>query len=67
MSRICSVCGKGPRVGCLVSHARNRIKCWLYPNVHNMRFVVANDPKQKVHRGKVCTKCMKAGKVKKLV
>ena len=67
MSRICAICGKKPRVGFLVSHARNRLKRWVYPNVHSMRFVATNDAKQKVKRGKVCTKCVKAGKVRKVI
>jgi len=67
MSRICAVCGKGPQVGNLVSHARNRTKRWLYPNVHMMRFVTLADPKQKVRRACVCTKCVKAGKIKKVI
>jgi len=67
MSRICAVCGKCPQVGNLVSHARNRTKRWVFPNVHLMRFVKINDPKSKVHRGCVCTKCVKAGKVKKII
>jgi large subunit ribosomal protein L28 len=67
MSRICAVCGKGPRVGCLVSNARNRVKRWLYPNTHTIRFILVGDEKLKVRRASVCTKCIKAGKVKKVV
>lgn len=67
MSRICAVCGKSPRVGCLVSNARNRVKRWLYPNVHTMRFIMVDDPKLRVRRASVCTKCVKAGKVKKII
>ena len=67
MSRMCAVCGKGPQVGNLVSHARNRVKRWLYPNVHTMRFILVADPRQRVQRGGVCTKCVKAGKVKKII
>ena len=67
MARICLICGKSPQVGNLVSHARNRVKRWLFPNVHKMRFVKVSDPHQRVVRGCVCTKCMKAGKVKKVV
>jgi large subunit ribosomal protein L28 len=67
MSRVCSVngCEKRPRVGCRVSHANNRTKVWIYPNVHMMRFTYADDSKGYVHRGAVCTKCVKAGKVRK--
>lgn len=69
MSRICCIkdCGKRPRVGCLVSHANNRVKRWLYPNVHVFRFTYTNDAKGYVYRGAVCTKCVKAGKVKKVI
>ena len=69
MSRMCSVekCNKRPRVGNLVSHAKNRVKRLVYPNVHTMRYVYVGDASQKVHRGAVCTKCIKAGKVKKII
>jgi ribosomal protein L28 len=68
MSRICCIkdCGKRPHVKNLVSHANNRVKIWAYPNVHTMRFSYTNDPEKLVYRGAVCTKCMKAGKVRKV-
>ncbi|NRB21667.1 50S ribosomal protein L28 [Candidatus Dependentiae bacterium] len=67
MARICEVCGKGPRVANLVSHAKNKTKRWLYSNVHKMRFTLANDTSGKVKQAKVCTKCVKAGKVRKVL
>ena len=67
MARICAICEKGPSVGNLVSNANNRVKRWIYPNVHAIRYVKANDAKKEVHRGKVCTKCVKAKKVQKVV
>ncbi len=67
MSRICCVCNKGPQVGNIVSHANNRVKKWVYPNVHRIRFVLANAPIRKVHAGNVCTKCVKAKKIEKVV
>lgn len=67
MSRVCSVCSKGPQVANLVSNANNKVKRWVYPNVHTIRFVLKNDAKGHVHRSKVCTKCVKAGKVKKVI
>ena len=66
MARICSICDKRPQVAQNVSHARNRTKRWVYPNVHSMRFTVAHNNSGKVHQAKVCTKCLKAGKVKKV-
>lgn len=67
MSRICIVCDKRPQVANLVSHAKNRVKRWVYPNVHHMRFTRVNDQSNKVYTGKVCTKCMKAKKVQKVI
>lgn len=67
MSRTCSVCGKGPQVANMVSHANNRVKKWVYPNVHKMRFMYSNDNSKKVHTGCVCTKCVKAKSVKKVL
>jgi large subunit ribosomal protein L28 len=67
MSRICCVCDKRPQVGNLVSHANNRVKRWIYPNVHTIRFTVTGKQPKRVMRGAVCTKCVKAGKVEKIV
>ncbi len=65
--RVCFVCDKHPRATFSVSHAHNRTKRWVYPNVHKMRFVVVGDPKKKVHAACVCTKCLKAGKIVKVI
>ncbi len=67
MARMCAVCGKGPQVANNVSHANNRTKRWVYPNVHRIRYIEKNDVAGKVQQAKVCTKCVKAGKVKKIV
>ncbi len=67
MARICGVCGKRPQVANLVSNAKNRVKRWVYPNVKMMRYTQKTDPKGKVTRGKVCTKCVKGGKVTKVM
>ena len=66
MSRISSVCEKRPQVKNLVSHAKNRTKKWVYPNVHQMQYVYPGKERQ-IKRGKVCTKCVKAGKIVKIV
>jgi large subunit ribosomal protein L28 len=65
MSRICVVCDKRPRVVNSVSNANNKVKKWVYPNVHKMRFSYKG--KSEVSRGAVCTKCVKVGKVEKVV
>lgn len=70
MSRICSICEKRPQVANLVSHANNKTKRWVYPNVHKMRFVKIEQTHKKrvpVHCDNVCTKCVKAGKIQKVI
>ncbi|KKR97186.1 MAG: 50S ribosomal protein L28 [candidate division TM6 bacterium GW2011_GWE2_41_16] len=66
MARVCSVCGKRPQISFNVSHAHNRTKRWVYPNVHKMRFILVGDAKARVHNDKVCTKCVKAQKIQKV-
>lgn len=66
MSRICAICGKHPQVANLVSNANNRVKRWVFPNVHTMRYTLKGTQKP-VLRDKVCTKCVKAGKVQKVM
>jgi large subunit ribosomal protein L28 len=65
MSRVCVVCDKKPTVANSVSNANNRTKRWVFPNVHMMRFSFPSSTS--VQRGSVCTKCVKAGLVKKVV
>ncbi|HBS47859.1 TPA: 50S ribosomal protein L28 [Candidatus Dependentiae bacterium] len=65
MANICVICDKRPQVGNLVSHAKNRTKRLLFPNVHVIRYRFRGQ--SNVFRGAVCTKCVKAGKVEKVV
>lgn len=62
MARRCDICGKAPMFGNTISHAHNVSKRVFYPNVHKVRVVETDGS---VVRKKVCTKCLKAGKVKK--
>ena len=63
MSRVCSICGKGIQFGNKVSHANNKTKKVSYPNLHVVKAIVNGSPK----KIKVCSKCLKAGKVEKAV
>jgi len=57
----CDLCGKGPLVGNQVSHANNKTKKRTLPNLQRVRAVVDG-----AHRHlRVCTRCLKAGKVTK--
>ena len=59
--KACSVCGKGAQFGNRVSHANNRTKRRFEPNLQSVRAVVNGAAR----RVKVCTRCLKAGKITK--
>ena len=63
MAKVCDVCGKKPSFGNNVSHAHNITKRRWNPNLHQVRATVNGTPK----RLKVCSACLKAGKVTKRV
>jgi large subunit ribosomal protein L28 len=53
------VCGKGPGFGNNVSHSHRRTRRRWNPNIQTVHAIVSGTPK----RLKVCTSCIKAGKV----
>lgn len=61
MARRCEICGKGPQFGHNVSHANNKTKRRFEPNLQRVRALV-NGAAQRL---RVCTRCLKAGKVLK--
>lgn len=61
MARFCYVCGKGPRSGNHVSNANNRTKRRVLPNLQKVR-ILEDGAKKRV---RVCTRCLKADKVRK--
>lgn len=61
MAYVCHVCGKGPATGHRVSNANNRTKRRFMPNLQRVR-ILEEDRKLQV---RVCTRCLKAGKVRK--
>ena len=61
MSKKCEICGKGPRFGNRVSHAHNLTRRRWDPNIQKVRALVEGT----VRRIKVCTECMRSGKVAK--
>jgi large subunit ribosomal protein L28 len=62
MAKRCEVCGKGPQFGNNVSHANNRTRRRFNPNLQSIR---VQRPQGGAQRMKVCTTCIKGGKVAK--
>ena len=61
MSKRCEICNKGPMFGNNVSHANNKTRRRFEPNLQSVSALVGGV----VRRMKVCTRCLKAGKVVK--
>jgi len=61
MARICEICGKGSQLGNQISHAHNVSRREWRPNLHAVRAVVDG----RTVRLKVCTRCLRSGKVVK--
>ena len=57
----CELCNKGPSVGNNVSHANNKTKRRWLPNLQRVRARVDGS----VRRLRVCTRCIRSGKVVK--
>jgi len=61
MSQRCDVCGKEISTGSNVSHSLRHTKRVFKPNILRVRAVVDG----KVKRIRVCTSCLRSGKVAK--
>jgi len=63
MSNICAICGKRPVSGHNVSHYNKKTKRVFKPNIVKAKVEING----KIKRINVCTKCLKSGKVKKVI
>jgi large subunit ribosomal protein L28 len=61
MAQRCAICGKGPVVGRNVSHAHNVTPRRFNPNLQTVRAAMGGGNK----RVRVCTRCLRSGKVVK--
>jgi large subunit ribosomal protein L28 len=57
----CELCGKGPAFGNVISHANNTRRRRWNPNLRRVRAVVGSATKHL----RVCTGCIRDGRVKK--
>ncbi|HVE91289.1 MAG TPA: 50S ribosomal protein L28 [Actinomycetota bacterium] len=63
MAAKCDICGKGPRAGNNVSHSQRKTRRRWQPNLHSLRATM----KGSIRRVRICSSCLKAGKVQKVV
>jgi len=62
MARVCYVCGKGPGTGNNVSHAHNKTRRRWLPNLQSVKIQLEDGNNRRV---RVCTNCIKSGRIKK--
>lgn len=60
MAAVCDVCGKAPSFGKSVSHSHRRTSRRWNPNIQTVRARIGPSARRRL---KVCTSCIKAGKV----
>lgn len=64
MPRVCDVCGKGPQFGNNISHAHNVTKRRWEVNLRPVKARLKSSAGP-VRRMRVCTSCLRSGKVVK--
>jgi large subunit ribosomal protein L28 len=62
MAKVCDICGKGPQFGNNISHAHNKTKRRWNVNLRPVRAQVKGGGTKRI---RVCTACIRSGKVKK--
>ncbi len=63
MAKRCEICGKRPIYGHNVRHANNKTKRRWLPNLQKVRALIDGKPK----KIRVCTSCIKKGRILKAV
>lgn len=59
----CEICGKGVSFGIAVSHSHRRSNRTWKANIRSVRAIVDGTPK----KVKVCTRCLRSGKVQRAI
>ena len=64
MSKVCDCCGKKTMFGHNVSHAHNVSNRTFQPNLQRVRIQLEKGGTKRI---KICTRCLRSGKVRKAV
>jgi large subunit ribosomal protein L28 len=62
MAQVCNICGKGPQFGNNISHAHNVTRRRWNVNLRPVKAKLENGANKRI---RVCTSCIKSGKVTK--
>ena len=62
MAQKCELCGKGPQFGNNISHAHNTTRRRWNPNLQSVKASVGSGVSKRM---RVCTSCIKTGKIVK--
>ncbi len=62
MAQVCNLCGKGPQFGNNISHAHNVTRRKWNVNLRPVKAKLENGSNKRI---RVCTSCIKSGKVVK--
>jgi len=63
LSKVCEICGKRPVTGNNVSHSHKLTKRRWLPNLQSIRVDVDGETR----RMRVCTSCIRSGRVRKSI
>jgi len=63
MSRVCDICGKGNMTGNNDPKSHKRTRRVFLPNLHHIRAEINGE----IKNIKICSKCLKSNKVKKII
>ena len=61
MANRCDMCGKGAQAAHNVSHSNRKSRKWQLPNLQSVHALIEGSRK----RVKVCTRCIRSGKIVK--
>jgi len=63
MARVCEICGKRTSTGNTVSKSKHRVKRRWLPNLQRIR-IRKNGSIKRIY---ICTRCLRSGKVEKVI
>ncbi len=63
MAKVCVICRKSKDTGFQISHSNVKTKRKWRPNIQRIKILLDGSPR----RVNVCTRCIKAGKIKRAI